>query len=317
MLIYIFMAEKFLSKDNTDVLWEVLADDDSVPKTKETQETFVWLLPRFHAKHSASTDDLMGMNKMFISTIMDELENAKSLSGPGKNSPDKVLITSEDLKSERISEFDKKLKKQEDDFRNTISRPVPEEPTFKDTLDDAPLGDVTMVIERMMRERNLDISKIQKNHDVKQAEQWLSSTNPTIGNDAKKKTDEEIKLITIEKDELGISVPSEPLDGEPKHVSWGEDLTINISSTPPAPEPQSGSSSIFSKLKAVSVKTSDNVPSDQTAYPSPLMEDMSVPSLINQDMSSIDTTDVSRLYAYVTERFDRLEKLIMNTGRNM
>ena len=68
------MADQFLSKGNTDVFWEVLADDDSVPKTKETQETFVWLLPRFHAKHSKPGIDLMDLNKSFIREMITEVK---------------------------------------------------------------------------------------------------------------------------------------------------------------------------------------------------------------------------------------------------
>ena len=164
------MADKFLGKENTDVLWEVLADDDSVPKTRQTQETFVWLLPRFHAKHGGKNMDLMSLNKQFISDIMKEIEqNAQTVSPSKDNTTDRVLITSEDLRSSRVTEFERDLKQKQDDFRYSMARSIPEEPDFKDNVKEQPLGNVNDEIERMIRERNLDISSIQKTQNVEKA----------------------------------------------------------------------------------------------------------------------------------------------------
>ena len=55
-----------------------------------------------------------------------------------------------------------------------MSRPVPEEPNFKDNFEDKPLGNVSEEIERMMKERNLEINNIQKNKMSKKAEEWIS-----------------------------------------------------------------------------------------------------------------------------------------------
>lgn len=279
------MAEKFLSKENTDVLWEVLADDDSVPKTKETQETFVWLLPRFHSSHGKSNINLMDMNKLFIGEMMEKIEEQSKK--PTTSVPfNKVLVTVEDLKSERLSSFDKELKEKENDFQSAMAVPVPEEPNFKDDTKDAPLGDVSKEIERMMKERNLDLSNIQKQHNVKKAEEWLSTTlnNKQQTKEIVSQTEEQnIKFIKIENEDLKMSVPTENLDEElpvSKNVTWGENLTINISeheSPPKQPSPVS----IFSKLK-----TSNDTPE------------------LPQEK------DIDMLFTYVTKRFDDLERKI-------
>ena len=289
------MADKFLGKENTDVLWEVLADDVSVPKTRQTQETFVWLLPRFHAKHSGTTMDLMSLNKQFISDIMKEIE--RQVTSTNKEvTNERVLVTSEDLRSSRASEFERDLKEKEDDFRYSMSRSIPEEPNFKDDIKEQPLGNVNDEIERMIRERNLDISSIQKSQDVTKASKWLSSTNPNVNTEKNTQNEQGLRMIKIEKDELGITVPSEVLpvsisnEKENKHVSWDEHLTINISEPVKVQTENKNPVSIFSKLKTT--------PSQD------------VPALINQDISSTGITDVERLHNYVTERFDKLEKMI-------
>lgn len=290
------MADKFLGKDNTDVLWEVLADDDSVPKTRQTQETFVWLLPRFHAKHAGKNMDLMSLNKQFISDIMKEIE--QQVVSPKKDvQSNRVLITSEDLRSDRASEFERELKKQEDDFRYSMSRSIPEEPEFKDNVKEQPLGNVNEEIERMIKERNLDISSIQKTQDVEKASKWLSSTNPNIATENSNQNTQALKTIKIEKNDLGITVPSEILpvtslsnETDDRHVSWDEELTINISEPETVSQDVKPHVSIFSKLKTAPTQK--------------------VPALINQDVSSADAFSIERLYDYVTERFDKLEKML-------
>ena len=266
------MADNFLGKENTDVLWEVLADDDSVPKTRQTQETFVWLLPRFHAKHGGKNMDLMSLNKQFISDIMKEIEQHTQTVSPNKdNTNERVLITSEDLRSSRASDFDRELKQKEDDFRYSMSHSVPEEPDFKDNVKEQPLGNVNDEIERMIRERNLDISSIQKTQNVEEASKWLSPTNSNITTENNSKNEQALKTIKIEKNDLGITVPSEVLptntsnEKDDKHVSWGEELTINISELEKKPQENKNPVSIFSKLKTATKQD--------------------VPSLINEDIS--------------------------------
>lgn len=293
------MAENFLSKENTDVLWEVLADDDSVPKTSDTQETFVWLLPRFHASHQRSKIDLMSMNKLFIGEMMEKLQENILRKSPPKNNS-KPLITAEDLKTDRLSEFEKELKQKESDFQFAMSRPVPEEPNFKDNFEDKPLGNVSEEIERMMKERNLEINNIQKKQDVKKAEEWLSATNPSIRNNSKQESDkqspQDFKFIKIEKDDLEIQVPSTNLDdtSTSKSVSWDENLTINISKTS-SPE----TSSIFSKLKTSNKENSIEEPR------------LSPPVLVPPSPPNVSRdNDIDRLFSFFNNRFDKLEEKI-------
>jgi hypothetical protein len=177
-----------------------------------------------------------------------------------------------------------------------MTRSIPEEPDFKDNVKEQPLGNVNDEIERMIRERNLDISSIQKTQNVEKASKWLSSTNPNIPKEINGKNEQSLKTIKIEENDLGIAVPSEVLpvnmnnEKDDRHVSWDEKLTINISGTEKISQDNKPPVSIFSKLKTATKPD--------------------VPSLINDDISSAGIIDIERLYVYVTERFNKLEKML-------
>ena len=151
-------------------------------------------------------------------------------------------------------------------------------------------------IERMIRERNLDISSIQKTQNVEKASKWLSSTNPNIPEEINNKNEQSLKTIKIEENDLGITVLSEVLpvnmnnEKDDRHVSWDEELTINLSEPEKNTQDNKPSVSIFSKLKTATKQD--------------------VPSLISNDISSAGVIDVENLYVYVTERFNKLEKML-------
>lgn len=309
------MAENFLSTENTDLLWEVLADDESVPKTRDTQETFVWLLPRFHASHQKSKIDLINLNKLFIGEMMEKLNENIFKTSPSRGNPQQ-LITAEDLKSDRLSEFDKEYKQKESDFQEAMKLPIPEEPNFKDDIDDKPLGDVSKEIEKMMKERNLEINNIQKEHNVKKAEQWISPSKTSLREqkDYEQNQNNNLKYIKIDKDELKLTVQSTNLDEElspsdsvtetniPKSVSWDDNLTINISKdSSPLPESKKNSVSIFSKLKP-----SNEIKTETPSESFSIQENES-----NHTTSPTDNqTDTEKILSFLTKRFNDLEEKI-------
>ena len=69
------MANVFLSSENTDLLWEVIVDDETIPKTDATRETFARMLPEFHRGAGQETD-LFELNKLFIGRMLSTLSNA-------------------------------------------------------------------------------------------------------------------------------------------------------------------------------------------------------------------------------------------------
>ena len=73
--------DEFLKKENADVLWEVITDNENVQQDIRTQTTFAQQLPRFYAQHNRSYNDLMEMNKAFISYMLTSLADTSSSSG--------------------------------------------------------------------------------------------------------------------------------------------------------------------------------------------------------------------------------------------
>ena len=310
------MANVFLSSENTDLLWEVIVDDETIPKTDATRETFARMLPEFHRGAGQETD-LFELNKLFIGRMLSTLSNASSASsassrGEATNAR-KPLVTHEELQTERRSAFEKEMQEKESEFKNAITLQVPDAPDFKDNVKDAPLTNVSETIQRMIAERNFEIDTISKAHDKKKAEQWLSSSKTSIqdekggqggqgGQGGEPLGATPRRMIKIDTADLSMDVPSISLGDPPKQVTWGQNSSIDVNVAPTSraqtesateTKTDTGSDSfVFSKLKRV---RDDATPSPETRV---------------EPASGDDAMDVRRLYEYVTERFDRMERLL-------
>ena len=205
------------------------------------------------------------------------------------------------------------MQEKESEFKNAITLQVPDAPDFKDNMKDAPLTNVSETIQRMIAERNFEIDTISKAHDKKKAEQWLSSSKTSIqdekggqggqgGQGGEPLGATSRRMIKIDTADLSMDVPSISLGDPPKQVTWGQNSSIDVNVAPTSlsqtesateTKTDTGSDSfVFSKLKRVR----DDAP------PSP--ETMVEPA------GGDDAMDVRRLYEYVTERFDRMERLL-------
>ena len=276
--------KNFLSDTNVQMLWEVLIDEESIMKDKRTQETFVKTLPEFYEREKTNKQaTLIGLNKQFISLMMNLLRQA----APPRTIPippaKKILITQEDLQNDRASHFEQELNKKQQEFTSAMAVPVPTTPVFTDNTKDTPLTEMNMIIQRTIAERNLDIDKFYKSANKADAENWLKSAPTSIKEEKAVQKASVMKTIKIEKNELDISIPTEVLnDAGSKQISWGDNTTIELSE----PIQTQTNDSIFSKLK-------------KTPMPEPRPP---------------PTMDIQTLYDYVNKRFDQLEELVRNTN---
>ena len=276
--------KNFLSDTNVQMLWEVLIDEESIMKDKRTQETFVKTLPEFYEREKTNKQaTLIGLNKQFISLMMNLLRQT----APPRTIPippaKKILITQEDLQNDRASHFEQELNKKQQEFTSAMAVPVPTTPVFTDNTKDTPLTEMNMIIQRTIAERNLDIDKFYKSANKADAENWLKSAPTSIKEEKAVQKASVMKTIKIEKNELDISIPTEVLnDAGSKQISWGDNTTIELSE----PIQTQTNDSIFSKLK-------------KTPMPEP---------------RPTPTMDIQTLYDYVNKRFDQLEELVRNTN---
>jgi hypothetical protein len=281
--------KEFLSDTNVQMLWEVLIDEDTIMKDKRTQETFVKTLPEFYEREKTNKQmSLIGLNKQFISLMLNLLRQAPPPQVARTNPPTKkILITQEELQNDRATNFEQELNKKQQEFTSAMAVPVPTTPVFTDNTKDVPLTEMNLIIQRTIAERNLELDKFYKSANKADAENWLKSAPTSIKDEKAVQKASVMKTIKIEKTDLNISIPTEELN-EPssssKQISWGDNTTIELSE----PNQIQTNDSIFSKLK-------------KTPMPAP---------------KPTPTMDIQSLYDYVNKRFDQLEELIRNTNNH-
>lgn len=278
--------KEFLSDTNVQMLWEVLIDEDTILKDKRTQETFVKTLPEFYEREKTNKQiTLIGLNKQFISIMLNLLRQAPAQLARTNSPAKKILITQEELQNDRASHFEQELSKKQQEFTSAMSVPVPTTPVFTDNTKDEPLTEMSMIIQRTIAERNLELDKFYKSANKADAENWLKSAPTSIKEEKAVEKANVMKTIKIDKSDLNISIPTEVLNDiastNSKQISWGNNTTIELIETTQTND------SIFSKLK-------------KTYTPTP---------------TPAPTMDIQTLYDYVNKRFDQLEELIRQERR--
>ena len=280
-------TKNFLSDTNVQMLWEVLIDEESIMKDKRTQETFVKTLPEFYEREKSKPQTtLIGLNKQFISLMLNLLRQAPSTQVARPIPPaKKLLITQEELQNDRAANFEQELNKKQQEFTSAMAVPVPTTPVFTDSTKDVPLTEMNMIIQRTIAERNLELDKFYKSANKADAENWLKSAPTSIKDEKAIEKASVMKTIKIEKNDLNISLQTEELNdaaSSSKQISWGDNTTIELNE----PKQIQTNDSIFSKLKKTSASTPPTMPTP------------------TQNM------DIQTLYDYVNKRFDQLEQLI-------
>ena len=137
----------FLALPNVEILWEVIVDENILYNKNDFEK----ILLNFYEKEKNNYDDLFSLNKSFISSVIKP------------PTIEKVPITFKELQNEKISHFNRDLIEKEENFKQTMSRPVPTLPNFRDKMDE-PLNEMESIIKRTIAERNYDIVQITNEH---------------------------------------------------------------------------------------------------------------------------------------------------------
>ena len=128
----------FLTKPNVDLLWEVIIDDElfkNKPKELINQigNMFAQNLRGFNEVEKNNSNNLINMNKKFIELILNRSYSIINFNkNPVPPQKQKELITSTDLLSDRMTQFEKELSQKQSEFTNAMSLPVPPVPKFSD-----------------------------------------------------------------------------------------------------------------------------------------------------------------------------------------
>ena len=234
----------FLTKQNVDLLWEVIIDDDlfkNKPKELINQigSIFTQNLRGFNEAEKNNSSNLMSMNKRFIGLM---LNHSRSIIISNKNptsvQKQKELITSTDLQTERMSQFEKDLSQRQSEFTNAMSLPVPPVPKFSDNNLDEPIGEMELAIKKALEQRNYDIEQVSKNLNKSNADSWLKPQETSLKSEkitpqnkinVNNNSSSSLKYIKIDNTNIENSIiKNDIIDLAPKkHISW-EDDNINL-----------------------------------------------------------------------------------------
>ena len=266
----------FLTKQNVDLLWEVIIDDDlfkNKPKELINQigSIFTQNLRGFNETEKNNSSNLMSMNKRFIGII---LNHSRSIIVSNKNPvKTKDLITSSDLQTERISQFEKDLSQRQNEFTNAMSLPVPPVPKFSDNNLDEPISEMELAIKKAVEQRNYDIEQVNKTlSKSNNADSWLKPQETSVKAEKiiplkNQKSDyvqesfvqNYLKTIKIDNENIENTVIKKDIIdlNKQKHISWeDENISLQINENE---EDNIIDDNIFKKLKKINPEIDDSL----------------------------------------------------------
>ena len=266
----------FLTKQNVDLLWEVIIDDDlfkNKPKELINQigSIFTQNLRGFNEAEKNNSSNLMSMNKRFIGLM---LNHSRSIIISNKNPvKTKDLITSSDLQTERISQFEKDLSQRQNEFTNAMSLPVPPVPKFSDNNLDEPISEMELAIKKAVEQRNYDIEQVNKTlSKSNNADSWLKPQETSVKAEKiiplkNQKSDyvqesfvqNYLKTIKIDNENIENTVIKKDIIdlNKQKHISWeDENISLQINENE---EDNIIDDNIFKKLKKINPEIDDSL----------------------------------------------------------
>lgn len=230
----------FITSENIEMLWEIILDD--IKDRLQTQEQissargfFINKAKTFFEREKTVKQNLMQMNKNFISQIMTNFKSVKMQ----QNQPQKINIsnkelinfTIEDLHSERLTAFEKSLEEKKNDFMSAMSVPVPEAPKFSDADLDKPIGSaMDELIARTLAQRNFEIENIHKGANKEDVVKWLKPAETSVKSE--KMQENENSKLQMEQKQIQYQYVHQQtpklihigpaLDKSEKTVTWGQ-----------------------------------------------------------------------------------------------
>lgn len=277
-------TEQFLNDSNINMLWDIILDENLVTIQNEgdvhkNKLYFINKVHIFYEREKHTNKNLIRLNKEFINSIIpQEKQPQLHLQSQPQPQPqpqfqlrkgNNEYVKAEDIRLDRLSQFEKELEQRKQTFTNSVNVVVPTAPNFKDSLEDIPIADMEDLISKTLAQRNFDIEQINDQVNIDQVNNFLkgketslksekiqfresiSKQNNTFSyskeNEREKKRQQqsEIKYIKISTEDLSAkpeAIELTPSSSEKKHIKWAEEIDdANRKET----------NNIFSKLKMI------------------------------------------------------------------
>lgn len=233
----------FLSRENVDMLVEILLDDKP-NKTQGDVNQIIQEINVFRNTHlnssAVSNVSLLELNQQFLKRMISHtttnqnmslqsnasLQSTSSLQSPHASSlpnaslpssslqssgssfqqslPNANSYRNEDLKAERLDFFDKQLNQKRQEFESAITLKKPTPPIFEDSkMLDKPISNMEELMAQTMAQRNFDMSNISS----PQSSDWLSPVSTSVKVEKQEFNGQEEKEKDKEKKTISFEEP--------------------------------------------------------------------------------------------------------------
>lgn len=233
----------FLSKENVEMIWEIIDDEEisriNNSQTNEVQQFFIEEIRSFYQRERNSNKSLINMNKEFISNIIELLKNKPPAEQPEKTlqtqqQPQPPQITSEDIQTHRMNEFEKMFITKQNEFNNAMSIQIPKKPEFTNEMD-IPMINMEELISKTIAQRNLEIDQIQQtinqqtgdNEKRERIKMFLTSQDTSLKNE-KNAARTDMQQLLNQKPEINQSQYNVSMN-EVKYIKIGKEDIPHIS----------------------------------------------------------------------------------------
>ena len=190
-------AANFLNTENINTLWDVVSDEEifkflSRDIQKKIAQLFFENVQNFFNKEifneeKSRQNTLIDLNKKYVLLILNYIKKTYPYE-PNKiqilnETPEKEIITFEEIHNQRKSQFDKELQMIEKDFEESISIKAPPVPNFLDKYDDEPITEMDKIIREITIKRKYDIEQISNTNNNLNNNDWLKSQETSLKKD--------------------------------------------------------------------------------------------------------------------------------------
>lgn len=186
-------TNKFLQKDNINMLWDVISDENSFKDlTPSYQKTIMNLflnnVKGFYEAEGSKTNSLVDINKKYILLILNYINKTFSVQ-PNKikiynEPPPKELITYEEISDNRKSLFDRDYSRRQEEFENSMTIKAPPIPEFADKKSDTPIKEMDKILKEMQAQRNYEVDQINRNYNnSNEIDNWLKPQETSLKNE--------------------------------------------------------------------------------------------------------------------------------------
>ena len=211
--------DSFLSRDNVDMLIEILLDDKPT-KTQSDINQIIQELNVFRNTHinaSSPKTTLLELNQTFLKRMVQgqqshsqqqqqqqqqQYQGQYQQQNQYQQQQPATKYKVEDLKAERMDFFDQQLAQKRNEFEAAITLKKPAVPTFEDSrLLDEPISDMETLMAKTLAQRNLDIPFV-----AAKPSDWLSPANTSVRSEKSEQTSK--KISWSESDSETSTLPS-------------------------------------------------------------------------------------------------------------